>query len=389
MIKKIIPIIITVLLLINVSSTAFATNSPSHEQGKFNEISNSIKDLDTKISEYDNEIYNLQLKVSKNEESIRSIETEINNTEIKIQTLNEEIKANEEILSYRLREVYKDGSYSGVSILIYIFQSESFGDLFSRLNSAETLISLDNKLISETNKKVEDLNTTIATLNTSKIAIDELNSDTKLSLKSVEDKQSEIKNSKAQLSLERDAISAQIKENEENLVSHQISIIYSSNPTLAQLKDAKITLEGLLPQISTSSVSTKVKNAITEANRLIVLLNQSVTKPDNNDDDDSNDINFKATYSMEASAYSGHGITAMGTVPVRNPNGLSTVAVDPTVIPLGSKVFIPNYGYAMAADTGSAIKGMKIDLYMNSREECYSFGRRTITVHLVALPGEW
>ena len=92
---------------------------------------------------------------------------------------------------------------------------------------------------------------------------------------------------------------------------------------------------------------------------------------------------------MEATAYYGHGITAMGTKPVRDPNGLSTVAVDKNVIPLGSKLYIPGYGYAIAADTGGAIKEMKIDLFMNTQEECYAFGRRKVTVHVIAYPGEW
>ena len=79
----------------------------------------------------------------------------------------------------------------------------------------------------------------------------------------------------------------------------------------------------------------------------------------------------------------------MGIPPVRNPNGLSSVAVDPSVIPLGSKLFVEGYGYAIASDTGSAIIGMKIDLYMNSSAECFSFGRKSVTVHLISYQGEW
>lgn len=83
---------------------------------------------------------------------------------------------------------------------------------------------------------------------------------------------------------------------------------------------------------------------------------------------------------MSASAYhpsdgDGYGITATGT-----KAGHGTVAVDPAVIPLGSSVFIPNYGYAVAADTGGAINGNRIDLCMETFEECYSFGRQSVEV---------
>ena len=92
---------------------------------------------------------------------------------------------------------------------------------------------------------------------------------------------------------------------------------------------------------------------------------------------------------MEATAYTGHTTTATGITPVRNPNGLSTIAVDPSIIPLGSKVYIPGYGEAIAADTGGAIKGHKIDLFLNSENECINWGRKNVTLHLLAYPGEW
>ena len=98
---------------------------------------------------------------------------------------------------------------------------------------------------------------------------------------------------------------------------------------------------------------------------------------------------YKATYTMKATAYTGDSITATGITPVRNPNGLSTIAVDPSIIPLGSKVYIPGYGEAIAADTGGAIKGHRIDLFLNSKNECINWGRQNVTLYVLAYPGEW
>jgi len=82
------------------------------------------------------------------------------------------------------------------------------------------------------------------------------------------------------------------------------------------------------------------------------------------------------------SAYtSGTGnITASGRIVKRDPNGISTVSVDSNVIPFGTILYIEGYGYAVSADTGSAINGNELDLYFDSSSECYDWGRKTVKV---------
>ncbi|WP_018131519.1 ubiquitin-like domain-containing protein [Effusibacillus pohliae] len=90
--------------------------------------------------------------------------------------------------------------------------------------------------------------------------------------------------------------------------------------------------------------------------------------------------NFAATRKlvMSASAYVAGGRTATGRVAQ-----YGIAAVDPNVIPLGTKLYIEGYGYAIAADTGGAIQGNRIDLVFNSQEECMQFGRRQVVVYIV------
>ncbi|MBP2652786.1 MAG: hypothetical protein H6Q73_355 [Firmicutes bacterium] len=59
------------------------------------------------------------------------------------------------------------------------------------------------------------------------------------------------------------------------------------------------------------------------------------------------------------------------------------VAVDPDVIPLGSKLYVPDYGYAIADDIGGAIQGHRIDLAMDSLDEAFDYGRRQITAYII------
>ncbi|GIV03315.1 MAG: hypothetical protein KatS3mg015_2145 [Fimbriimonadales bacterium] len=90
-------------------------------------------------------------------------------------------------------------------------------------------------------------------------------------------------------------------------------------------------------------------------------------------------------FTMEATAYcpcsicgTGTGKTAMGTQARRG-----VVAVDPSVIPLNSIVYVEGYGLAIAADTGGAVKGKHIDLCFNSHSEALQFGRRQVKVHIL------
>jgi uncharacterized protein YabE (DUF348 family) len=100
-------------------------------------------------------------------------------------------------------------------------------------------------------------------------------------------------------------------------------------------------------------------------------------------------ILYKKKLNCLATAYSNHSTTATGITPVRNEGGMSTIAVDPSVIPLGSKVYVDGYGYAIAADTGGAIKGNRIDIYLNSSSQCDNWGARSVDVLLVAYPGQY
>ncbi|NYF26400.1 G5 and 3D domain-containing protein [Sporosarcina sp. JAI121] len=76
------------------------------------------------------------------------------------------------------------------------------------------------------------------------------------------------------------------------------------------------------------------------------------------------------------------GITRTGINLRANPN-LKVIAVDPSVIPLGSKVWVEGYGYAVAGDTGGAIKGKKIDLHVPTKNAAYKFGRRQVKVKII------
>jgi len=76
------------------------------------------------------------------------------------------------------------------------------------------------------------------------------------------------------------------------------------------------------------------------------------------------------------------GTTATGINLRANPNA-KVIAVDPNVIPLGTKVYVEGYGYAVAGDTGSAIKGNKIDVFFPSKSAAYRWGSKRVKIKIL------
>lgn len=98
-------------------------------------------------------------------------------------------------------------------------------------------------------------------------------------------------------------------------------------------------------------------------------------------------LTYKEKFTVEATAYSCEGydgITATGT-----QARYGAIAVDPSVIPYGTEMYIVSndgayvYGYAVAEDCGGAIVGNRVDLYFDRIDECWDFGRRDCTVYIL------
>lgn len=93
------------------------------------------------------------------------------------------------------------------------------------------------------------------------------------------------------------------------------------------------------------------------------------------------------TIAVKATAYTAEcdgcsGITYTG-IDLNKDRNAKVIAVDPNVIPLGTKVYVEGYGHAVAADIGSAIKGNRIDIHLPTKKEAFSWGVRNVNVTIV------
>ena len=384
--KKLKLIVSTLVLCVtfNVSFPVIAApenKSINEHKIKYQELNSEIKEINEKISGLDMQIAEINLSLEENTQKIEDTKLEIENIKNLLIQNEKEILEAQNKLNIRIRSLYKSNLNS--NIILFIFNSESFSDLFNRIHSVSKIVSLDRELMKQIDEKKDKLEQTSESLMKSEDELILLNEQITKHLDEVEIKKEEQQLALNKINEQRDEIFKVIEANEKMLVENPLLIINSANSSISQIQDAINTLEGLLPQLSSSYVIGLAQDAIYEGNLIIEEANTPpVTTP-------SLDGDVKATYQMKSTAYTGGGLTAMGLKPIHNPSGISTIAVDPNVIPLGSKVYVSGYGVAIASDTGGAIKGNIVDVYFNTLNECISWGRRSVEVTVLAYPGEW
>lgn len=169
----------------------------------------------------------------------------------------------------------------------------------------------------------------------------------------------------------------------------QISNTLVSSETIKKPVD-KVVLNGTkeAPKAAPKTTQKTVTKETQKTNNQSSNKTQSKTVPSRGD------LRYKKVITCSATAYE-PGVQSNGKYAGKTATGLTAgpgiVAVDPSVIPLGSRLYIEStddgkswtYGYAIAGDTGGAIKGHKIDLCFSTVAECYNFGRRQCKVYIL------
>lgn len=168
-----------------------------------------------------------------------------------------------------------------------------------------------------------------------------------------------------------------VQEGKKGVVAREYEIVKENGKEVSRSLIGEKTIKEPTKQVVAVGTKTVVASANTAST---ASTNQTVSR------DNSAPAGGKEFY-VTATAYTAgcngcSGVTATGINLNANPN-LKVIAVDPSVIPLGSKVWVEGYGHAIAGDTGGAIKGNKIDLHVPTKQQAYSFGRRQVKIKVM------
>ncbi|SHK40422.1 G5 and 3D domain-containing protein [Alicyclobacillus tolerans] len=165
----------------------------------------------------------------------------------------------------------------------------------------------------------------------------------------------------------------------------QYHVLHSGEEGIAEIKQVRVFLDGRMLQQAehVQTIRPPTPRVLLEGIAPVLPPIQSQTYNQSNPEStlsarSSNNLQSAETLTVVATAYVAGGITATG-----RPAEPGVIAVDPSVIPLGSVVYIPGFGDLIAADTGGAIQGDRIDICMATEQEALDFGRRTLTLYVL------
>ncbi len=155
-----------------------------------------------------------------------------------------------------------------------------------------------------------------------------------------------------------------VKKGKNGSVEKTYKVVYENNKEVKRTETDKKVL--VKPENEVISIGTKVNQS----------KNKSTKAPSGGQ-----------TKTMEATAYTAEcygcsGVTATG-IDLNKNRHKKVIAVDPNVIPLGSRVWVSGYGEAIAGDTGGDIKGNRIDLHFPNKSAAFDYGRRSVTVKIL------
>lgn len=328
------------ILMFTLSSSVFADTSTS-DASKLKQVQDTKKDLQSKVQALDKEINDVLKKIDENKKSINTLALKIKNNQTKLDNEEKSIKLQNDLMNKRLKALYMCG---GTGYIDVILNSSSFSDFLSRVNTISKIMKYDKDLIANIQEQ-----------------------------RDAETKEKE------NLSNENERLSV-LKAENSNTLNKLLADIKNQNDLLSKATDQE---KAIIAEQKAKEEAAQKARALAQAQAAAAAAKNSTTLLASPAAGAPKAGSYSKVINVDATAYSGYGYTSNNMPVTRNPNGYSTIAVDPEVIPLNSKVYVSGYGYAYAADTGAAIRGNIIDVYFPTEAEANAWGRRSVQVYIL------
>ncbi|WP_245831762.1 PcsB-like coiled-coil domain-containing protein [Oceanobacillus senegalensis] len=313
---------------------------------KVSNILSEIKSLNNEIKQVNQELIEKQEEIDHTQEDIDRLIEEINVLQDEIKELEQSINERYEILRDRISSYQHSGG--SVNYLEVIFGSESFSDFISRVTTVNKIVESDASLMEQLERDIE------------KVEKNKVDSVEKLDLLNAK-------------KLEQEA-AMKVMEEKKRLNEQKKATLESKKKEITSLVKELKTKDSNLASLE-ADIKESLKPDKQQASQTVKKVQENSNKQENKD---------KETFTVTATAYTvssagGSGITYTGINLRKNPNA-KVIAVDPSVIPLGSVVHVEGYGYAVAGDIGGAINGKKIDVFVPNQKAAMNWGVRTVKV---------
>lgn len=308
------------------------------------------------------EVNKLNDEINKNETDIENQEEEIAKTADDIADKEEELADKFELAKEQARNVQL--SQANQSAINMVLNAKSFSEAANLIVGLNTLFDASNDEIERVEEEAK--------------ALDELKGQQ-------EEQKQVLAETKTSLADAKTDMNKKVQDTQE--------LIDDNKAQLAQIYDRRAAEENRLAEaVRTKSEETKTatgqttptsnKNSSKRSSKKQTKTSTKQTSKQKTQSKQSSQSSKGRQITVSATAYStnepGMGTyTATGINLKQNPY---VIAVDPSVIPLGSMVEVPGYGIRIAGDTGGAIKGKKIDIHIANLSQTHGFGRRTLTV---------
>lgn len=336
----------------------------------------------------DNQINDKLSEVNAKNAELELVEQEMVTLENTVEETGKEIAAQEEIVEERLEQA-KDRLKTiqttevNQNTVLSLIESESVTDFLNRAYVLMTLQSAGNDQVDMAQEEAEELE---ALKEEQAAEIAELKEQSQLAQeqkealnKEVASLQQTMDENKALLDqLDKERATEETRLAEEERLAKEKAEAEKAAAEAEKVNNEKVVATQTVSTEKTAPSTTKV--AVKEENPVSNKKTEEKPEPAKTENSSSSKtIVVSATgYSTQQAGLSTH--TATG-IDLRVNSRV--IAVDPSVIPLGSKVEIPGYGVFIAGDTGGAIKGNKIDIHFSTVQQALSWGRRTITIKIL------